>query len=138
MTSRRLVLIARPILGVYVDLVGIHDDLCQFPTFPVPFKTFGHRGAGTRSATTGISTPTVDALSHAIAACWLASRFVGRFTFAEVQQEKAAGEWSSHQSVLGSNSILLLIRTACYLCPPHIQRPSFSGESSIPSISSLS
>ncbi len=97
-TSRRLVLIARPIPGVYVVLVGIHDDLRQFPTFPVPFKTFGRRGAGAGSATTGISTPTIDALSSAR---WLAPGLVGRRTSSDVQQEKAAGEWSGRQGIIG-------------------------------------
>lgn len=100
-TSRRLVLIAGPIVGIYVVLVGLYDDLCQFPTFTVPFKTFGHRGAGASSATTGLSNPTINALSPAIVARWLASRLVGRCTFSDAEQEKATGEWSGRQSVLG-------------------------------------
>ena len=84
-TYRRLVLIACPILGVYVVLVGVHDDLCQLPTFTVPFKTFGHRGAGASPATTGISTSTIDALSPANVARWLAPGFVGRYTFSDAQ-----------------------------------------------------
>jgi hypothetical protein len=59
-----------------------------------------------------LSTPTIDALSPAIVARWLASRLVGRCTFSDVQQEKATGEWSGRQGVLGLlNSVLLLICT---------------------------
>jgi hypothetical protein len=100
-TSRRLVLIAGPILGVYVVLVGLHDDLCQLPTFTVPFKTLSHRGAGAGAATTDLSTTTIDSLSPTFVARWLASGLVGRCTFSDVQQEKATGEWSGRQGVLG-------------------------------------
>jgi hypothetical protein len=84
-TSRRLVLIAGPIQGIYVVLVGLHDDLCEFPTFTVPFKTFGHRGAGTSPATTGTSTPTIDALSPSYVTRWLASGLMGRCTHSDIQ-----------------------------------------------------